>query len=159
MRIHRAFAGLGLLSLLFIMPGCGGGNGSVQTVQAQIPPYSDANLTGTYNLELAGSSTSAQALAGSGSITANGSGQITSGSYSIAVPGFVTCNGSLSGTYSVTSSGSGTASLSASPDSASMGNGCPTATLSLALAVSASGNTVAFSENDSTQVDAGVAVK
>ena len=159
MKNFRAIAALGLLCVLPLAGACGGEGGAVQTVQAQGATYSDSNMSGTYNLELAGVSTSGAPVSGSGSITANGSGQISSGSYSIAVSGFPTCSGSLSGSYTVSSSGSGTATLSATPNSTSMANGCPTATLSLSLAASASGNTIGFSEADSTEIAAGVAVK
>lgn len=161
MKFQRLIPLLGALCLLVVLPSCGGsgGGGAVATVQAQSPTYSMANFDGTYNLELAGVSGSGAPASGFGSIVANGSGQITSGSYSITANAITTCSGALSGSYSVGSNGSGTATIAATPDSTSVNNGCPNATLSFTLAVSASGNTVAFSESDTTEIGLGMAVK
>jgi hypothetical protein len=157
MKIGRAVTALSLLCLLAIILGCGrSGNG---TVQAQSSMYSNANVSGTYNLELSGvDSTTGFPLSGSGSLLANGSGQFASGSYSITEDG-LTCNGSLSGSYSVSSNGSGNATISAVPNPASTAIGCASTMLNLSLAVSASGDTFAFSEADTTAFAAGVAVK
>ncbi len=149
-----------LLSLAFLISCGGGAGGGVTTGQAQTPTYSDANLSGTYNLEFAGSdSVSGLPVSGSGSFSASGSGQFTSGSYSISERGSLTCMGSLSGTYSISSTGSGTATLSAVPNASSASSGCPSRTLNFSLAASTDGNVAGFSEADDTQFAAGVAVK
>lgn len=153
-----------VLAFLAGLVACSGGSGAptatiVPPVQAQ-SGYSNADVTGNYNFELAGASVQLNgAAAGSGTLVANGSGQFTSGTYSIAVPGYLMCSGSLSGTYSIPNSGLGTATLSATPDSTSIANGCQSATLKFSLAPSVNANTIAFSENDTVEVAAGVALK
>jgi len=147
-------------SVAFVCSCGGGAGGSATTSQAQTPTYSEANISGTYNLEFAGSdSASGLPVSGFGSFTSNGSGQFTSGSYSISERGSLTCTGSLSGTYSISGSGFGTASLSAVPSASSASSGCPTRTMAFTLSASANGNTVGFSEGDTTQFVAGVGVK
>jgi hypothetical protein len=162
MRILRIVALCAFLCSLTVIASCSGngaGGGVVTSGQAQTPTYSDSNVSGTYNLVLAGASASGSSISGSGSITANGSGQITSGSYAIVVNQTATCAGSLAGSYNVNSNGAGSATLTPAPNAASAANGCPSAPLSLSLAVSASGSTIGFSESDSTQIAAGLAVK
>jgi hypothetical protein len=113
---------------------------------ASISIFSNANLNGTYNFVFGGiySLNPGAYTSGSGTFTANGAGQITSGSYTMSEIGFVTpCSGALSGSYSVSSNGTGSAALTAIANSASAADGCTTpAPLDFSLVVSASGETV-----------------
>lgn len=162
----------GLVCFLTLTLSCGG-DGSVSTVQAQTPTYSDSNVSGTYNMNFAGVTAGGAPLTGTGSFTADGNGNITAGTYTTKVipinpypgPGqFEICTGSLTGTYGISSeaipfgTGTGTATLAVTPNSNSTAT-CPTASLTLSLSASTSGNTIGFSEADSTQSVAGVAVK
>lgn len=153
-----------ILAFLAGLVACSGGSGAptatiVPPVQAQ-SGYSNADVTGNYNFELAGASIQINGAAvGHGTLDANGSGSFTSGTYAISVPGMQTCSGTLAGSYTIPTSGLGTATLTATPDATSISNGCQIATLSFSLAPSLNGNTIAFSENDTYEATAGVALK
>lgn len=147
-----------LVGALVCPAACGGGS-SPGIVQAQTPMYSDSNINGTYNFVSSSVSlVNNVVVSNSGSFTANGAGQITTGSYATVTPG-LSCTGSLSGSYSVNSNGSGSETLTITPDAGSMAAGCGSGVAHFLLAVAVSGDTVAFSDSDNSGALVGVAVK
>jgi hypothetical protein len=99
------------LALIVALAGCGGGGGTTFGG----PPaggFTNANFTGTYSFTVVGSNQGGFFTI-AGSVAANGSGTITSGTVDINSPGTVgaVANVAATGTYSVKADGRGTANL------------------------------------------------
>ena len=99
--------------LVVALAGCGG-----SSFHSGPPPtggFSNSSFTGTYSFTIVGSNTGGFFTI-AGSITANGSGTITSGTVDINSPGTigVATNVSATGSYSVKADGRGTATLTTS---------------------------------------------
>ncbi len=99
------------LAFIVASAGCGGGSGHI----GGPPPaggFTNASFTGTYSFTIVGSNTGGFFTI-AGSVTANGSGNITSGTVDINSPGTigVVTNVSATGTYSVKADGRATANL------------------------------------------------
>lgn len=99
--------------LIVALAGCGGS--SFHSGPPPVGGFSNSNFTGTYSFTIVGSNTGGFFTI-AGSVTANGSGAITSGTVDINSPGTigVVTNLSATGSYSVRADGRGTATLTTS---------------------------------------------
>jgi len=110
----RLFAALAAISSILLTAGCG----SSGITKTNSNGYSDTNFSGTYVISMAGTdvnntNSTFSFFAITGAITADGKGNIGSGTVDINDPdlGGVFTNQSVTGTYSVSQDGRGTGSL------------------------------------------------
>jgi hypothetical protein len=113
MRTHKSFIGILLITVLFVLAGCGAAH---QITEGQPPPpvtgtFTNASLNGSYAFLISGSSSGFYSIAGT--LQANGSGMITAGTVDINSPGTSTLanNIAVTGTYIVQADGRTTATL------------------------------------------------
>jgi hypothetical protein len=132
---------LALLIGCFLLGGCGGGSNS--SVTGTPPPvvhaagFTNASISGGYAFGVSGTN-GTSVTAGSGVVTADGNGGITSGEETLNVGG-ISCHATLTGTYSINANGTGIATVTATPDSASVAKGCIGGTGDLSLAIANGG--------------------
>jgi hypothetical protein len=105
MSVRNGFVLLVALFALTFLVACGGGSPKV------VPPpsggFSDSNLSGTYVFSSSGVDTSGAFLSMVGTLTANGTGTISSGIVDIDGANVAAAAQALSGSYSITADGRG----------------------------------------------------
>jgi hypothetical protein len=105
MKLSRVVSLFPVLTLAVVLSGCSGGSSKVVSAQTS---YSNASITGTYSVLMSAEGQGS----GTGSLIADGNGNITSGSILFFVsdnPG--SCNIAFSGTYNLLSNANGIMSL------------------------------------------------
>jgi hypothetical protein len=150
---------LALLLGAFFLIGCGGGSSSAGGGTPVVTPpvvhaagFTNASISGGYAFGISGTAVNSPE-AGSGVVTADGNGNITSGEETVNIGG-ISCHATLTGTYSVNANGTGIATVTATPDAASVAKGCigGTGDLSLAIANGGAGLILASQNANSTTV-------
>lgn len=133
-----------------------GGGTIVPPVQAS-SGFTVANLSGGYAFGSSGNS-GGLASAGAGVITADGNGNLTAGEETENIGG-ISCHVALAGTYTVNTNGTGSASVTVTPDAASVVRGCGGGTASLTLALANGGSSLVLASLDSNAVTVLTAIK
>ena len=139
------------LSVIVGLSACSSSNGGgsiITPVQAQAA-YSNASLSGAYSVVLASpSNTPTSFREDIGTLTADGAGNITSGTLRDS-DGSLVCTVTLTGTYSLQSNASGTMSLNMKSTLTSGTGTCrPNATIPFIIYAAQQGSTVLFNESD-----------
>lgn len=155
------------LSLVFTLSltACGGSSSSSGggVIPPIVPPvhagsgFTVASLNGGYAYGVSGVS-GTLAEGGTGVISADGNGNLTSGEETDNLGG-TSCHSTLAGTYAVNSNGTGTANVNISPDPTSVGRGCSGGSVSLSLVIGNGGSTLILASQDPTAVDVVTAIK
>ncbi len=150
----------------FLLSSCSHGSTGtsiIPPVQAQAG-YSNSSISGTYSIVLASPYNNPDGLGYTesiGSFSADGNGNITSGSLTEREAGDTTvCAIAITGTYSLQSSAAGTASVTTKSTLTSGTGPCrPNRSIAFAIAAGQQGATLLFAETDSTALLSGTAVK
>jgi hypothetical protein len=116
MRTHNPLIAILLITVLFVLAGCGAG---IKVSSGTPPPpvtgsFTNSSLNGSYAFLIRGSNSGFYSVAGT--LLANGSGSITGGTIDVNSPGTSTLanNVAVTGTYTVQADGRTTATLNSS---------------------------------------------
>jgi len=149
------------LGLALLSVSCGGGGGPTMFPPPSVSAaaFSNASLSGGYSFADSGETLGPASIkfAEVGVITFDGAGSLK-GSVAMNDGGTI-CTATVTGTYSINADGSGSATLTQTPDAASVAHGCTTITFQVALALSGGGAQVQFVETSSTETASGLALK
>src|SRR5262249_42199026 len=142
------------LGLALLSVSCGGGGGPTvfPPPSVRAAAFSNGSLSGGYSFADSGETLAPGSIkfAEVGVLVFDGTGGLK-GNAAMNDGGTI-CTATVTGTYSVNPDGSGSATLSQTPDAASVARGCPTITFQVALALSGGGAQAQFTETSSTEI-------
>ncbi len=149
------------VGIAVLIVSCAGGGGPTMFPPATVKAaaFSNASLSGGYSFADSGETLGAASIkfAEVGVITFDAAGGFK-GNATMNDGGTI-CTAAVTGMYSINPDGSGSATVTQTPEAASVARGCTTITFQVALALSGGGAQVQFVETSATEIASGLALK